>query len=362
MKSRKDLNVLIKQIKNNLHTSYWFTPSNLIVEKTKFFNEENYNPKFLYPKLPINNLNKFLKKLKEIKINFKKSTEDVILKRKIEEIILKIKLILSRGTQEMTEISSRLYECNFDKNTINNAKNDSRLKVTFEKQEDLDSYETIKKMKEYLEEYNITNWDVKISDKVDFYFRILTQEKTILVGKNINWDFCDLDNSLAHEIDCHVIRTINAQKQKNPIFRKPLPFYIKTEEGLASYLGDYHSSTNEISRKHHALKYLAGKLALKNSFSEVYKFLVKNGFTKDLAFQRTFRLKRGFEDTSTHGCFAKEAMYYEGMMEVKKFFDKGGDVRKIFAGKIGLKDIEYTPIPKGEIIPKRLIDFLQKSK
>ena len=44
--------------------------------------------------------------------------------------------------------------------------------------------------------------------------------------------------------------------KENPLFQKPLPFYIKTEEGLASFLGDYISTTADISRKHHALNIL----------------------------------------------------------------------------------------------------------
>lgn len=105
---------------------------------------------------------------------------------------------------------------------------------------------------------------------------------------------------------------------------------------------------------------MAGHLALKKPFNDVYKFFLENGFTKNLAFQRTFRLKRGFEDTSSPGCFAKEAVYYEGMIEVKNYLDKDGDVKKLFAGKVGFDDFEYVPVPKDVIIPSRLQTYLDK--
>ncbi|OGV96833.1 hypothetical protein A2W24_03275 [Microgenomates group bacterium RBG_16_45_19] len=86
-------------------------------------------------------------------------------------------------------------------------------------------------------------------------------------SQEINWDFCDLDNTLAHEIDGHVVRAVNMSRQVKPLFQKPWPFYLKTEEGLASFLGDYLSpQTALISRKHHALKYLAGHWHLDEPF------------------------------------------------------------------------------------------------
>jgi len=167
---------------------------------------------------------------------------------------------------------------------------------------------------------------------------------------------------LAHEIDGHVLRYLNSQHQENQLFRSPLPFYIKTEEGIASFLGDYCSVNGAITLKHHALKYLAGILAETSSFREVYTFLMDSGFTPDLAFQRTFRLKRGLMDTSQPGCFTKEALYYEGMIEVKTFIDKGGDLRKLFAAKICLDDVGLMPLLKQVLIPKRLQTYLLQTR
>ena len=56
------------------------------------------------------------------------------------------------------------------------------------------------------------------------------------------------------------------------------------------------------------------------------------------------------------GCNAREAMYYEGMLEVKDYLDSGGNIQKLFAGKIGLDDIDQIPIPENQIIPERLTE------
>ena len=150
-------------------------------------------------------------------------------------------------------------------------------------------------------------------------------------------------------------------KQKKEIFQKPTPFYINTEEGLASFLGDYCSKTSQVARKHHAIKYLGGFLALKGGFFDIYKYFLGNGFSPDLSFQRTFRLKRGFSDTSKAGVFAREAMYYSAMMDVKNYLDGGGNVEKLYSGKIGFEDFDHIEVPEDIIIPQRLQDYLDNN-
>lgn len=269
-------------------------------------------------------------------------------------------MLLARGTLAFSGISLRLYQCNFDKNTLSQAKKDAGIEGKFENLESLTAQQTVEAIKVYLHKtYGIIDWEIKVSELTDFYIRLETQQKCILVSKSINWDFCDLDNVLAHEIDTHLVRAINASLQQNLLFQKSLPFYLKTEEGLASYLGDYFSTSARLSRKHHALKYLAGYLALTNSFYKVYQFFIENGFTPPLAFRRTFRLKRGFIDTSMFGCYGREVMYYEGMLEVKNYLENDGDIKKLYAGKIGLKNVNIIPIPKNEIIPIRIKRFIK---
>lgn len=359
MQDKLEAERLISKIKVFLESSFWLTPVNLDDEKRKVLQNYKYNPIFKYPDLPIKKIEYFLARVGDLRSGKdENSYEEVILHRKLEEVSLKLQLLLKRGTEEVTHLTLKLYKCGFDEESLNHAERDSKINTQFKRYENLNVSDFASKLRDYLIKYGLKEWNVEMSNLSDFYVRINAFRKTIYVGSNLNWDFADLDNTLAHEVDGHVLRAVNAQKQKEETYRTPLPFYLKTEEGLASFLGDYCSTTSEVSRKHHALKYLAGKLALKEPFNRVFEFLVTNGFTIDLAFQRTFRLKRGFEETSMPGCFAKEAMYYEGMVEVKKFLDEDGNVRKLYSGKFGLRDLEYTPIVAGAIIPERLKKYL----
>ena len=348
----------LREIRIFLKTYYWFSPENLAEEKYKFFKHKTYNPQFRYPKLNLVKLAKFKKVLDSMNIPNEKGIKSIIKRKKIEETKQKLQLILARGTPMITKNSTDLYQLKFDKGSIAAAKKDASINVRFKQRERHKAKDTVQEIVKYLKKYKIRNWKVSISKNADFYFQILPRNRLIRVGINPNWDYLNMESALAHEIDGHVIRAQNARAQKDKTFNASLPFYIKTEEGLACFLGDYCTSRGEISRKHHAIKYLAGYFAKSHSFFETYDFLLSYGFTPALAFQRAFRLKRGFTDTSMPGVFAREAMYYEGMIEVKNFIDSGGDIRKLYAGKVGLADLQKIPIPEKQIVPKRIQRYL----
>lgn len=347
-------NKKLKKIRSNLLTHKYLYPTNFTSEKVKFFKDTKYNPQLNYRPFPKETFRRFEKELEHLKPPNTHSFTSKIYKDKIKETKLKLKLFFSIGTTALTSTSSQLYGLKFGKKTLKTAYKDSLTCKTFKSENHPTRDETADAISGYLKKQNILGWKVKLSKRSDFYFQIFPKKKLIKIGKHINWEGADLEYFLAHEIDGHVIRTQNASLQKKKIFTGAFPFYIKTEEGLASYLGNYHSKNGKISRCNHAIRYLAGYFAKTHTFSQTYKFLLDYGFSPEPAFLKTFRLKRGFTDTSVPGVFAREAIYYEGMLDVKNYLDEGGDVRKLFAGKVGLSDCANIPVPKKQILPRRL--------
>ena len=277
-------------------------------------------------------------------------------------MILECELLLHRDTEKITEVSTELFQGSFSEKFQSLAVIDAKFPQPFGAIETLTGEETVVKVREYLAtEYGQNDWDISASDQGDFYVRVKAPQKKILINTRINWDFTDMDGVLAHEIDGHILRYMNSQHQSQSFLQTALPFYIKTEEGVASFLVDYCSKNGKLTLKHHALKYLAGIHAKTHSFREVFNFLVESGFTESLAFQRTFRLKRGLSDTSGAGCFAKEALYYEGLIEVKEYIDSGKDLKKLFSGKFGLNDLDSLPEPTQVLLPKRFSSYTTTS-
>lgn len=347
---------LVKNIRIKAKTFKLLSPTNLESEREIFLRKTNYNPYFKYPKYNKKDFKTALEKLKNVETPEKNELEKWFWERRLKETKLKIALILAIGNPEkITEISKALYRSNYKKEAIESAEKDSKIEVNSYSKENLDAEDTAEIFEKYLQKNHDTDkWQIRIKKNASFYIQIRYKKNLITINNKINWGWASLDSTLAHEIDGHIVRALNTEKQEG-VFKNPLPFYIKTEEGLASYLADYHAENCEISRKHHAVKFLGGVLALKSSFREVYNFFLDNGFGPELAFKRAMRLKKGFTDTSEPGCNAREAMYYEGMLEVKDYIENGGDVQKLFAGKVGLEDLKYIPTPKDPVIPSRLV-------
>jgi len=348
----------LHKIRTQLLTHYYLAPTNFPEEKIKFFKDNKYNPRFCYPPLPLYKFNKFEEDIYGFCMSKASYINNYLYKRRIKETKLKIKLLLSSGTPSLVEISKRLYQIKFKRNTLESAKCDAALNVVSLPTKIIGRDEIIKAIKIYLAKYGITNWEIILTNRYDFSFQVLPKSKLIKIGKILNSDVNNLEYSLAHEIDGHVMRALNAAKQKSKMHKMLFPFYIKTEEGLASFIGDYFSSGGEVRKKLHAISYLAAHFAMSHSFSETYKFLTDYGLTPDTAFQKTFRLKRGIKDSESHGVFAREAIYYEGMLEVKNYLEEGGDIRKLYAGKVSLDMLNYIPIPKNQILPNRLLNYL----
>lgn len=354
MKTTVTLPALLHQIKVFLKRSYWLTPINLEEARISFLQNQVINPIFVYPEMPLEQLKVFQLELKSTPESEGNSLEAYVTNRSKHELELKIDLLLARGTERLGPISQKLYDCSFNSSYIDQAKVDTNIQETFGGKDNASVEKVVETFQSNLKKYGVSNWTVKPTIESDFYVRVIPHKQLVQVSRSINWDFCDLDNLIAHEIDGHVLRGINASKQKHPLLRKPFPFYIKTEEGLASYLADYHSSTGNLSRKHHALKYLAGHLGTRSTFIEIFSYFMDYGFTPDLAFQRTFRLKRGFDDTSMPGIYAREAVYYEGMLQVKDYLSSGGDLEKLYSCKCGLLDLEYVELTEHQLLPERL--------
>ncbi len=354
MKNDKDSRRITTQIRNKTSTNKYFAPQNYEEEKRKFFISDSYNPLFEYEELPIEYFLKSLETIESTRINPETSIENVIENNRLLETKYKLELLIARGDAEkITTISEKLYQCTFAQKYVEKAKNIAENSASFN-ENSVEPQEIKKSFNKYLKKYDITDWEIKISKRKDFNIQVRYKKEIIRISESINLDFASLDSLLAHEIDGHVLRAINAANQKLTKLKDPLPFYIKTEEGLASYLGDHFAQNGKLSKKHHAIKYLGAYIALHHSFREVYNFFLDNGFTSDLAFQRAVRIKKGFTDTSVPGCNAREAIYWEGMLDVRDYLESGGDINKLYAGKIGLADINYLPESEDVVLPQRI--------
>jgi hypothetical protein len=196
-------------------------------------------------------------------------------------------------------------------------------------------------IEERLSIYNLQN-EYKIVFSKNFISRIAVNniDKLVKVRLPVVIDQSEIEAILNHEIDTHIVRQLNYERQtwfKNKK-RNGFKAYLRTEEGLAA-INELVVSEHKLAYKS-AANYLAVDIALKKDFQTVFNFFYQIWQDSERAWTWTLKKKRGIEDTSKKGAFTKDLVYFEGFIEVLNYLKKNNcDPSELYCGKIDLKDI-----------------------
>jgi uncharacterized protein (TIGR02421 family) len=312
-------------------------PINTHLENKKLMKDRSYNPQLRYEKYQPN-LAQIKEKLEQIKI--KKVGFGEILSKKRDELMDHCNLLMSIGTKSFTDYSINLYG-KPSKELIK--KSYKLMEMDTTQNGDVTKFNTVSSIKKILDSllgYGF-KWQVKALDMV-VGARFNLSKRVLYINKNRKFSDDDLKRLIVHEIGTHIARAENGKKQKYAIFSYGLPNYLETEEGLAVYNEKINNLLTNTNLKHYAGRVIAVDLALENSFSVTYNELLQY-FNKEFAWNLALRAKRGLIDTSKKGGFTKDYVYLKGYYMIKDFVEKGGNVKDLYVGKIG---IEHLPIIK----------------
>ncbi|MDP3917187.1 MAG: DUF1704 domain-containing protein [Nanoarchaeota archaeon] len=323
----RDLGIITTKIGNS-----YFNPTNANEQKEKLFKDNTNNPKFTY--LPQKDLTNIENKLLSLKAN--NSVYGQLLKKKIKEMHNLITMIKNVGKKEFTKYSLRIY----GKPSSELIKEARRI-LKIDEEEVWNKYSKLSMNKKFMDQFNINNykWNVREKEMVAGA-AISTKYNTLMINKGKDFSENDVKRLIVHEIGTHVTRFENAKKQKYKMFRFGFPGYLETEEGLAAYNEYRCGLLSPKILRNYAGRVLANHMSLSSSFCSVYNDLL-DYFPKNDAWTLTLRSKRGMIDTSKPGGFTKDHLYLKGFLKVKQFAESGGDMKKLYVGKIG---IEHVPL------------------
>lgn len=316
-----------------LNSDKFISPINDTEEKKKFFDAYRkgieYNPQYKY-KIPTLSIDKIEKRVLGIKTN------DKILKKLRERLLLEVYFIRTISDDNFSIIMNGL-----PNDTLVNMASKQMTKKKSKRQKRYIKAEIVKEiMEERLASYGIVDWSVKISRKIVANAVSELSKKTLSI-KRRNYSESELKSLLVHEIDTHILRSVNGENQKYHILGVlGMPYYLKTEEGLAIYMEELAGVHSKGRMRFMMARVIACNLALKYSFYHIFKELhEKYKFSMNNAYLITKRVKRGLRDTSKAGGYIKDHLYFEGYMMIKEYVEKGGDIRVLWAAKIGLDDL-----------------------
>ena len=90
-------------------------------------------------------------------------------------------------------------------------------------------------------------------------------------------------------------------------------------------------------------------------FRELYEGIAART-NPSLAWGISLRVKRGLASPGEPGVYAKDSVYLAGRNLVRDWLDAGGDIRKLYVGKVGVNDpvdewvdqgwVTLQPVPK----------------
>ena len=305
-----------------------FTPINISEEREKFLVSEKYNPQFKY------NRNK-------------QELSEYLNKHGSKKVF--VEALISEKPEIITSVAQTYFQTKIDEETLKAS--DLILQKGFENLSSSENAsEEIKNELEKALEYFEIDYKVTISDRPGFNVRPSHLNKVVTVSKYVQIGLFSIETTVKHEI-VHIIRYIN--KEFNNI--KKSPGYLGTEEGLASYIGDYKSKDGSNSLFHHAAEYKASEIGLNGSLRDIYNYFISLGYPPEFSWQRSIRHKFGFTDTSKAGDIMKPALYFYFENKIKNLNNE--EIIRLFNGKLSLDALSGTSEYSG-IIPKaKLIEY-----
>ena len=193
---------------------------------------------------------------------------------------------------------------------------------------------------------------------------IMVSRGNFLIGGDARVAERRVDAALAHEIGTHVLTYHNGRRQPLQLLHGGMANYEPLQEGLA-VLAEFLVGKLDRGR----LRQLAGRVLAVHglsegaSFTETFRELTRrHGFGERPAFDITLRVHRG-------GGFTKDAVYLRGLARLLQYLADGGDLERLYLGKIALEDVALIEelqwrqvLQPGPLRPRHLQDEASQAR
>ncbi|RME78746.1 DUF1704 domain-containing protein [Candidatus Woesearchaeota archaeon] len=232
------------------------------------------------------------------------------------------------------------------------------------------SAQVISRIRAELNHFGIRNYRVEERSLGASSVSVLASKNTVFVARNQFFSENYVRRLLIHEVGTHVLRAENGKQQPLNIFTSGFGGYLGTEEGLAVFNEKRFDLLTLKTLGTYAARVICTALAQETSFQSIYHYMLRF-FDKNTAFQLAMRAKRGVKYTKKKGGSTKDHLYFSGFLSVQDFIHKGGTIRDLYVGKIGVEDVNAIKgipwlkqaryLPKNQFF-KDLLSFSNKEE
>lgn len=349
---------LICGIDKDLQVLRDLRPVNLEEELERCRLEKGYNPVFLQrePHFDLFQAEENLRK-----IDTDDSPLGILLRKKRRELLLKIELLRARGDGEKFSAASLALFGAPSTALIGFAeahlKSRKACDLPVPDSELMSAEEAKAQFDTVMLAYGLHDWQVSI--KTSMIADCAVGGKKVFIRSGARFSRMHIESLVAHEIETHVLTAENGAIQPYELFRRGFANYLDTQEGLAIYSQIRVLSPHHEKRYQHAKAVLGVAYAMEHSFAETRRYLVEElGYTPEKAIMKTADFKRGVSRTAEPGAFTKSLVYFRGYRAIEQFVREGGDIRRLYVGKIAIEDLglidQIREVKEALILPKYL--------
>ena len=334
-------------------------PLNLEQERAAAERDPEYEPHFLYPPLA-DDIDDLERKLLSLAPD--ESPLGTLLDRKRHELLARMSLLRARGdTRRFTEASQALFGSPTSV-LITAAQAQLRDRTACDLEHGfMDAGAAAAIFEEALHAYGLDEWKVLVRPGV--VADCTVGEKRIYLRAGAHFSKTHIDALLAHEVETHILTLENGKKQPFHLFRSGCAQYLDTQEGLAIYQQNRVLSPHHEKRFGPARSVLAAAYALTHGFADVRRYAEDVlGYTPEKALTKAIELKRGLANTGDAGAFTKALVYFRGLRAIEQFVADGGDLRRLFVGRIAIEDLTLVESVAGMHAPVLLPLWLQPQR
>jgi len=204
-----------------------------------------------------------------------------------------------------------------------------------------------------LKSRGLSSWRVERDTVMSARVLVDSAKRLLRVNPMSRFKSRDLRRLIAHEIDVHVMRAHNGQRQALRCFSTGLPGSLATEEGLALVAEEQvgAASPGVLSRQVEVVRSIHRARDL--GFRDLYNDIAAR-HSPGLAWGICLRIKRGLARPDLPGVYAKDSVYLRGRMRVHRWLQDGNDIRSLYVGKVGLDDPVEAWMKQGWLRPGNL--------
>jgi alpha-L-glutamate ligase-like protein/uncharacterized protein (TIGR02421 family) len=340
----------------------YLKPINLPEERARLEEDPAYSPFFLYPDVPFD-INDMERRLQATAGDDSPLGE--LLNKKQRELLLRIALIRARGDAHAFLAASQALFGAPHANLLHASQQFLASQAAGKHRPSdaplLPAKDVVPIFEGVLKKYGLHDWQILIrralvADCTVGWKRIYLREGAFFSEEHAH-------SLIAHEIETHILTSENGAQQPYYLFRRGFANYLDTQEGLAVYNQNRVLSPHHEKRNGPARSILAVGYAAEHSFVDTRRYLeAELHYTPQKALTKAIELKRGLNDASEPGCFTKGIVYFRGWQAIEQFAAAGGDLRRLYIGKIALEDLEMAERVPGVKPPMLIPSFLREMK